>query len=153
MDSEMTGIIDAVAAQPETIAERKQARSFLVIDDDQVQRMVLGKVGSKLGYEVTTASTVEDAIKQLECRQFDCIVLDLLLHGQNGMLMLAEIAKHNADALLIVTSGASSALREETLRLATHLNLDVVDFPKPVDLVGLRTLLTTHLTLTRPSCP
>ena len=153
MGSEMTGIVEAAAAQPETVAEHKQALSFLVIDDDQVQRMVLGKVGSKLGYAVTTAATVEDAIKQLECRQFDCIVLDLLLNGQNGILMLAEIAKHNSDALLIVTSGASSAVREETLKLATHLNLDVVDFPKPVDLPALRALLTTHLTLTHPSCP
>ena len=52
--------------------------------------------------------------------------------------------------LLIVTSGASSAVREETLKLATHLNLDVVDFPKPVDLRAAR-LLTTTPALTHPS--
>ncbi len=36
--------------------------TLLVIDDDGVQRTVLGKVGTKAGYAVTTVATVEDAI-------------------------------------------------------------------------------------------
>ena len=91
-------------------------RTLLVIDDDGVQRTVLGKVGSKAGYAVTTVATVEEAIKEIERQHFDCIVLDLMLNGQNGMLMLGEIAKFNRDALLIIISGASEAVREQTLR-------------------------------------
>jgi DNA-binding NtrC family response regulator len=151
MDSEVADM--TTAGQTGDSAEHRRERAFLVIDDDQVQRMVLEKIGVKAGYAVTTAATVEDAIKHLECQQFDCIVLDLLLNGQNGMLLLAEIAKFNSDALLVVISGASAALREETLKLATHFHLDVVDFPKPVDLTRLRSLLTSQLTLTNPSCP
>ena len=55
--------------------------TLLVIDDDGVQRTVLGKVGSKAGYAVTTVATVEEAINEVERQQFDCIVLDLLLNG------------------------------------------------------------------------
>jgi two-component system chemotaxis response regulator CheY len=127
-------------------------RTLLVIDDDGFQRTVLGKVGSKAGYAVTTVATVEEAIKEIEQRHFDCIVLDLLLNGQNGILMLGEIAKFNSGALLIVISGASEAVREQTLALATHQNLDVVDLPKPVDLAVLRTLLTTDLRVAQPTC-
>jgi CheY-like chemotaxis protein len=126
--------------------------ALLVIDDDGVQRIVLGKVGSKAGYAVTTVATVEEAIKELERQHFDCIVLDLMLNGQNGMLMLGEIAKSNRDALLIIISGASEAVREQTLALATHQNLDVVDLPKPVDLAVLRTLLKTDLKVAQPTC-
>src|SRR5262245_49158907 len=94
--------------------------TLLIIDDDGVQRTVLGKVGSKSGYAVTTVATVEEAIKELERQRFDCIVLDLLLNGQNGMLMLGEIVKFNRDALLIIISGASEAVREQTRALAAH---------------------------------
>ena len=126
--------------------------TLLVIDDDGFQRTVLGKVGSKAGYAVTTVATVEEAIKEIERQHFACIVLDLMLNGQNGMLMLGEIAKSNSDALLIIISGASEAVREQTLALATHQNLDVVDLPKPVDLAVLRTLLTTDLRVAQPTC-
>jgi DNA-binding NtrC family response regulator len=101
---------------------------------------------------VTAVATVEAAIKEIEQQQFHRIVLDLFLKGQNGMLMLGEIAKLDSDALLIIISGASSAVREETLKLATHFDLDVVDLPKPVDLGALRTLLKTHLDIAQPSC-
>jgi DNA-binding response OmpR family regulator len=117
-----------------------------------VQRTVLGKVGSKSGYAVTTVATVEDAIKELERQRFDCIVLDLLLNGQNGMLMLGQIVKFNRDALLVIISGASEAVREQTRALAAHQNLDVVDLPKPVDLGVLRTLLKNDLRIAQPTC-
>ena len=152
MEWEVTGIGVPAVAQSEDVEEHKRALSFLVIDDDQVQRMVLGKVGSKIGYSVTSAATVEDAIKEIERQKFDCIALDLSLNGQNGILILGEIAKYNSDTLLIIVSGASEVVREETLRLATHFHLDIVDLPKPVDLVVLRTLLSTHVKLVQPSC-
>ena len=125
---------------------------LLIIDDDGVQRTVLGKVGSKAGYVVTTVATMEEAITAIQGQRFDCIVLDLLLNGQNGMLMLGEIARHNGGALLIIISGASEAVREQTRALAAHQNLDAVDLPKPVDLSVLRTLLTTDLRVAQPTC-
>ena len=125
---------------------------LLVIDDDPVQRMVMGKVGFKAGYTVTVVATLDEAIKEIEQLHFNCIVLDLMLNGQNGMLMLAQIAELNGDALLILISGASAAIREETLRLATHYHLDAVDLPKPVDLKALRTLLTTDSIVEQPAC-
>jgi CheY-like chemotaxis protein len=127
-------------------------RTLLIIDDDGVQRTVLGKVGTKAGYAVTAVATVEEAITEVERQHFDCIVLDLLLNGQNGMLMLGEIVKFNRDALLIIISGASEAVREQTRVLAAHQDLDVVDLPKPVDLTVLRTLLTTDLRVAQPAC-
>ena len=68
------------------------------------------------------------------------------------MLTLGEIVKFNRDALLIIISGASEAVREQTRALAAHQDLDVVDLPKPVDLTVLRTLLTTDLRVAQPAC-
>jgi len=126
-------------------ATGEHAPTFLVIDDDPVQRMTMSKVGTKAGYKVTTAANVEEAIKEISAHKFDVITLDLLLGGQNGILMLGEVAKRNPGALLIVVSGASSAVRESTLRIAMDLKLNSAELPKPVDLAALRTLLTNNL--------
>jgi len=43
-------------------------------------------------------------------------------------------------------------VREQTLTLATHHQLDTVELPKPVDLAALRTLLTTSRDVVQPTC-
>ena len=124
--------------------------AFLVVDDDPVQRLVIAKVGSKAGYAVTTAATLEDAAREIRQQQFDCITLDLLLGGENGMVMLVEIAKHNPDAMVIVISGASPAVREATLQIAADLHLHSAELPKPVNFSALRVLLSERKAERRP---
>lgn len=123
------------------LASRNQTKNFLVVDDDTVHRMVIGKVGEKAGYALTTAASIDEAARKLEARKFDCISLDLSLGGENGAQVLTSIAKHNPHALVIVISGAAAAIREEALKLAAALKLNAVEAPKPVDLVTLRTRL------------
>jgi len=118
--------------------------SLLVIDDDPVQRMTMGKVGSKAGYAVTVAASIEDAAQVLAKQKFDFITLDLLLGGQNGIMVLGEIAKTNPDALVVIVSGASAAVRESTMSLTVNFRLNAVDLPKPVDLSQFRLLLKSH---------
>jgi CheY-like chemotaxis protein len=114
---------------------------FLVIDDDPVHRIVIGKVGEKAGYGVVGAGTIEEAIHQIQRQKFDCISLDLALGGKNGALALHDIAEHNRSALVFIISSATADVREETLAVARSLNLDVIEVPKPVDLSTLRVRL------------
>jgi CheY-like chemotaxis protein len=120
---------------------RARAMKLLVIDDDVVHRMVLGKVGEKAGYALTMATSVADAAAKLAAEKFDCISLDLSLAGESGAMVLESIAAQNSDALLIITSGAAANVREEALRLADSLRLNAIEAPKPVDLLQLRTRL------------
>ncbi len=143
MDARETGpaALPATRVADTTIAQPALAPTFLVIDDDPVQSMTMARVGGKAGYAVTTAATLENAIAEIKQHPFDCITLDLLLGGQNGMVMLGEIAKYSPGAMVIVVSGASPAVRESTLRIATDLHLDSAELPKPVNFSDLRLLL------------
>ena len=141
-------IIRAIAGEMRgsgNVSETARIPNFLVIDDDPVQRMTISKVGAKAGYRAVAVATVEDAMREIRQQKFDCVTLDLLLGGQNGMLMLSEIADFNPNALLIVVSGASPAVRESTLGMATALHLNAAELPKPLDLASLRILLTNHV--------
>jgi DNA-binding NtrC family response regulator len=144
MTSLLAGEAGSAEAQARPASAIEKAPTLLVIDDDPVQRMTMGKVGSKAGFAVTTAVNVEDAIKALGQNKFDFITLDLLLEGQNGIVVLGEIAKTNPETLLIIVSGASAAVRESTLSLTVSYRLNAVELPKPVDLAALRVLLKSH---------
>jgi len=127
------------------VTSRARALSLLVIDDDPVHRMVIGKVGEKAGYVLTTASSVEDAIGKLAQQKFDCVSLDLSLGGQSGQLLLDSIARNNKHALLIIISGAAAQVREATLASAHDLHINVIEAPKPVDLIALRAKLNEQI--------
>jgi CheY-like chemotaxis protein len=130
---------------PPEVAPRPGARALLVIDDDPVHRMVIGKVGQKAGYVLTTAGSVEDAVAKLARQKFDCVSLDLSLGGQSGLLVLDSIARNNKDALLIIISGAAAEVRGATLASARDLRINVIEAPKPVDLTALRARLDEHI--------
>ena len=127
------------------VSEPARVPSLLVIDDDPVQRMTISKVGTKAGYHAVAVATVKAAMHEIRQQKFDCITLDLLLGGQNGILRLNEIASLDPSTLLIVVSGASPAVRESTLGMATALHLNAAELPKPLDLASLRILLTNRL--------
>ncbi len=146
METQAATVASPAAA---TLAPHAAALRLLVIDDDPVHRMVIGKVGEKAGYAVSTATTVEEAAERITQERFDCISLDLALGGQSGSRMLHGIARANGDVMLIVINSAAIEVREEAIESARDLRLRVVEMPKPVDLAGLRARLVGHAGIAR----
>lgn len=143
--------VQAVAPHSMTAATHSADASaaplwFLVIDTDPVHRMVIGKVGEKAGYKVTTASSVQEAAEKMAQRAFDCISLDLTLGAPE---ILSRIARSTGDILLMLVNSAAAAVREEAVDSARDFRLTVVELPKPVDLATLRTRLTGHAAIAR----
>jgi CheY-like chemotaxis protein len=150
MRSRVTGRAQSSSSPPPPPREEKPAEDLpclLIIDDDPVHRMVIGKVGEKAGYTVTTAGTVEDAAMKISEQRYHCISLDIALNGQSGNQVLRGIARSNGDVLLLVVSSAAAEIREETVESARNLRLKVMEIPKPVDLAALRTRLVSHAAL------
>jgi CheY-like chemotaxis protein len=143
MDVKELGAADQAARDHKPAADI--VARFLVIDDDPVHRMVICKVGEKLGYAVSVAGCVTEAAPLIEQCKFRCISLDLSLAGQSGSALLGHVSTFNPEALLIVISGASTDTREETLALARSLHIDVAEIPKPANLGTLRNMLMGKL--------
>jgi two-component system, chemotaxis family, chemotaxis protein CheY len=141
MESPAAGLAPSSAPPRGAAAHRL---CFLVVDKDPLHRMVIGKVGEKAGYAVTTAATADDAATKLAHSKFDCISLDATLAGQHDSQVLRGIARSNGDVMLIVVNSAAECVREETIDSARDLRLTVVELPRPVDLATLRTKLAGH---------
>jgi two-component system, chemotaxis family, chemotaxis protein CheY len=128
---------DLVAADARLAAPR-----LLVIDDDNLHRMIICRAAAKAGYLPAGAATYDEAAKLAQDAAFDCITLDLSLGAHAGSEMLHHLAALGATAPIIVITGCDAATCKETVALAEKLNLDIWEcIPKPVDLVMLRHFL------------
>lgn len=71
---------------------------ILVVDDQPANLRVVSSLLSRHGYEVQTAPDGAEALAMLEARQFDLLLLDMLMPNMDGFALLGEI-KQNPDLL------------------------------------------------------
>lgn len=115
---------------------------LLVIDDDNLHRMIICRVAAKAGYLPAGAATYDEAAQLAQETTFDCITLDLSLGEHAGIEMLRHLYVIGCKAPIIIVSGCDEATCQETMKVAKSLNMHVWEaIPKPVDLVLLRNWL------------
>lgn len=104
---------------------------ILIIDDDRGDRMLIKRLlkSSSLPFKFIEAETVEEAISQAEKRKFDCIIIDYLMPGMNGLdgtkkfkniypFIPVIMATGQADAQIaveVMKSGADDYLSKEDM--------------------------------------
>lgn len=116
---------------------------LLVVDDDLVQRTVIGKIGAKLGYDCVLAPSFEVAEAILRVESFDMMTLDLSLGERDGVELLRLVATRQLHAMSIaIISGCDDRIMNSTRRVAQGLGLFVAgSLTKPLDLDQLREAL------------
>jgi DNA-binding response OmpR family regulator len=125
--------IAARAEQPVLAALR-----LLVIDTDNLHRMIICRTADKAGYIPAGAANFAEAAKLTQATTFDCIILDLSLGRQTGEL-LRHLREIDCEALVLIVGDRNTAGCRETLRFARSLGLNVGEpVPKPVDVGVLR---------------
>ena len=84
--------------------------SILIVDDNSqfIQRMANLFREFSERVSVYTAGNYDEALKQLETRKHDTILLDINLPGQNGIALLKKILERNCQCKVVVISNNSS---------------------------------------------
>jgi len=119
--------------------------TILVVDDDPVQRRLLDAMLKRFGYEVLTAEGGEQALGLLGdvSQRIDCVVLDLVMPGFDGMAVLAALRERGLETPVIVQTANGSI---ETVVAA--MRAGAVDFVvKPVGAERLQVSLKNALKL------
>ena len=91
---------------------------ILLVDDEESILKSFCMNFRHAGYNVTTASSGEEAVEKIQEHHFDIVVTDLSMPGLDGIAVLVESKKHNPDIGAIILTGygdTSSAI--EALRL------------------------------------
>jgi len=118
---------------------RSEGPRLLVIDDDNLHRMIICRVAAKAGYIPAGAATYDEAVKLAQEGAFDCITLDLSLGPHAGVEMLRHLWVIGCKAPIIIISGCDDTVCRETASVARSLKQTVWEsIPKPVDLAVLR---------------
>ena len=83
-------------------------KSILVVDDEKNQREILETILSGEGYDVTTASSGEAAMKFVESRRFDLVLSDLKMTGMSGLDLLKELTNYDKSIIVILLTAHGS---------------------------------------------
>jgi two-component system, chemotaxis family, chemotaxis protein CheY len=120
-------------------AARPARPRLLVIDDDNLHRMIICRVAAKAGYIPAGAASYDEAARLVQEGGFDCITLDLSLGDHAGIEMLRHIWAIGCKAPIVIISGCDDATCSETEKVAESLKLNVWEsIPKPVNMAVLR---------------
>jgi CheY-like chemotaxis protein len=65
---------------------------ILVVDDDPDNREIVREVLEGAGHEVVTVGSAEEALEQLDRKEFDVVLSDIDLPGMSGIALAKELA-------------------------------------------------------------
>src|ERR671928_2260142 len=92
-------------------------KSILVVDDEKSQREILDAILSGEGYDVTTASSGEAALKIARERRFDLALTDLKMTGMDGIELLSKLLAFDSSIIVILlTAHGTIDSAKEALR-------------------------------------
>lgn len=88
---------------------------LLIVDDDERIRGLLQKFLMRNGFLVSVARDASQARKILAGLEFDLIVMDVMMPGEDGVTLTRDLRKKMATPILLLTARGESANRIEGL--------------------------------------
>ena len=76
----------------------------LVVDDSSLARRLTRKILEDLGHEVEEAADGPQVLERHALNQHDLVVLDLVMHGMDGLQVLQKFRELNPNAVVIVST-------------------------------------------------
>ena len=93
---------------------------ILVVDDDDRIRNLLKDYLSENNYIVSSAENAEDAKLKISYLNFDIIVLDVMMPGQDGYELTKEIKKKSKTPIILLTAKGEVENRIKGLELGAN---------------------------------
>ncbi len=113
---------------PMAVADKPQVREgrsrVLVADDESSIRELLAKTLALAEYEVDTAPDGRAALERLRLGHYDLLIADLKMPGMDGLTLIREAKRLQADIPVIIITGfstESSAIEAVNLGVAGYL--------------------------------
>ena len=94
-----------------------RTRHLLVVDDDNRIRDLLKEFLARSGFRVTGAADAAAARKLIEAMDFDLLVLDVMMPGEDGFSLARWVRSRQATPVLMLTARDASSDRLEGLTI------------------------------------
>src|SRR5579884_3957712 len=122
--------------------EHSMTRRILLVDDNELVRTTLSAVLTHNHYEVTTAASVNEALRYISTEKFDVLLSDLHMPGAgDGFTVVSAMRHTNPEAVTLVFTGYP-ALQEAMNAILLQADEILV---KPMDVAAIAALIRTKL--------
>jgi two-component system cell cycle response regulator len=119
------------------------ASSLLVVDDNSMNRIMLSRYITKLGYRSSLAENGRQALERLQAEPYDLVLLDVQMPEMDGYQVLEHL---KADPRLRDIPVIMISAVDELVSVVKCIELGAQDYlPKPFNPVLLRARLTACL--------
>lgn len=123
-------------------SETNTMKTILIIDDEAFVHEYLGKVISRLGYQVETAASATAGLNALKNSQIDLVIADVYLpDSPMPYQWLGQLAETAAGRPIVLISGAPT---DELVQNAAKCGISTF-LSKPFELAFIRNVLTDTL--------
>jgi response regulator RpfG family c-di-GMP phosphodiesterase len=109
---------------------RFSGRRVLIVDDEHSVREVLAEGLAVMGYETATASSVDEALAQIQQQRPNLVLTDIEMPGQTGFQLLERLRARDPELDVVMVTGVVDA--ETAIRAIRCGAADYV--PKPFNL-------------------
>ena len=121
--------------------------SLLVVDDDEMNRDMLGRRLERRGYTVARAADGQGALAMIDSQTFDVVLLDIMMPGISGLEVLRRLRECHAMADLPVIMATA---KDQSGDVVEALKLGANDYvTKPLDFPVVLARVETQLSLKR----
>jgi two-component system response regulator (stage 0 sporulation protein F) len=108
--------------------------TILIIDDEEIIRVLLRSPLEAAGHEVVEAANGREGLELYRRRPADLVITDIIMPGLNGLDMLLELTREFLHAKVIAISGAGG--EKNVLDVAKALRARQT-FQKPFSMLHL----------------
>jgi DNA-binding response OmpR family regulator len=113
---------------------------ILIVEDNKDVNMMLAEVLTREGYEVSSAYTGIDGLKEIKAQEYSLILLDLMLPYKSGDVILKEVREFSEVPIIIISAKDMIGTKIDLLRLGAD---DYIT--KPFDLNEVVARVETNL--------
>lgn len=133
---------DVTVEESKTLEKAKGGtESILIVDDDPIQRRVTGQLLKRLGYQIRTAKSGEQAVELVTIHPQDLLILDMVMDGIDGTETYRQILSFQPRQKAIVLSGYAMSKRvRQAMRLGAGGFIS-----KPISLQALASAVRDEL--------
>jgi DNA-binding response OmpR family regulator len=133
MEIVSAGAAPEAQVETDTLAPAK----ILLVDDDEMMRVLLTHVLESSQFQVTTAASVSEAIHWIDTESFDALISDLHMPGAgDGFTVISAMRHKHPDAVTLLFTGYP-ALKEAMDAILLQADEVLVKPMAPADLVAV----------------
>jgi CheY-like chemotaxis protein len=141
-----SGPMRSILETSQSIKDRRSSKSILIVEDNEINRLVLLKQLETLGYSTFVAKDGEEGLRKWRDGSFDLVLLDCRMPVMDGFEMTRVLrsyeSKHNQSPIPIVAVTANALHGEVDACFAIGMNDYLV---KPLEIKSLEKVLKKFL--------